>query len=448
MNSSNTPAAMLPIDLLINARWIIPIEPANTVLDHFAIAIHQGEILALLPQQEAAECFTAKRTENLDEHVVMPGLVNAHGHAAMTLLRGYADDKPLAEWLNDHVWPAEKQWVNDDFVRDGATLAIAEMIQSGTSCFSDMYFFPEQTTQAADDAGVRCQVSFPILDFPTTWGNGPADYIEKGLALREKYLEHSTISIGLGPHAPYTVSDEWLTKVVALSHQMTMPIQIHLHETASEVTDSIRQYGMRPMQRMMHLGLLTPQTQCVHMTQIDDADVALLQQSGAHVVHCPESNLKLASGFCPVDKLMNAGVNVALGSDGGASNNDLDLFGEMKTAALLAKAVSNNAGALDAHAALRMATLNGAKALGLDAQIGSLEVGKSADITAIRLSDLDVLPVYDPASQLVYTHVGHRVSHVWVEGRCLMADRVLQTIDEQALKTKVRQWQKKIGARN
>ena len=439
---------MLSIDLLINARWIIPIEPANIVLDHFSIAIHQGKILALLPQQEAAECFSAERIENLNEHVVMPGLVNAHGHAAMTLLRGYADDKPLAEWLNDHVWPAEKQWVGDDFVRDGAMLAIAEMIKSGTSCFSDMYFFPEQTTQAADDAGMRCQVSFPILDFPTAWGNGPADYIAKGMALREKYVAHPTISVGLGPHAPYTVSDEWLNKVVQLSREMTMPIQIHLHETADEVAESMQQHGMRPMQRMMNLGLLTRHTQCVHMTQIDDADIALLQQSGAHVIHCPESNLKLASGFCPVDKLIQAGVNVALGSDGGASNNDLDLFGEMKTAALLAKAVSNNAGALDAHAALRMATLNGAKALGLNAQIGSLEVGKSADITAIKLSDLDVLPVYDPASQLVYTHVGHRVSHVWVQGRCLMADRKLLTIDEEALKTTARQWQQRIGGRS
>ncbi|HWV62110.1 MAG TPA: TRZ/ATZ family hydrolase, partial [Oxalicibacterium sp.] len=402
---------MTTVDLLIHARWIIPIVPAGQVYEHYALAVDQGAIVALLPQKEADESYRANRTVRLDEHVLLPGLINAHGHAAMTLLRGFADDKPLDDWLNNHVWPAEKKWVDAEFVRDGTELAIAEMIKSGTTCFSDMYFFSEEIAQAAEAAKMRCQVSFPIFDFPTAWGNGPEEYLAKGLALEEKMRAHPLVSVGFGPHAPYTVSDRWLEKVATLAQERNMTMQIHLHETAGEVEESLRQHGIRPIQRVMNLGLLTPHTQCVHMTQIDDSDIALLQKTGAHVVHCPESNLKLASGFCPVDRLQQAGINVALGTDGAASNNDLDMFGEMKMAALLAKTVGNNAAALDAHAALRMATLNGAKALGIDKLVGSLEVGKRADIVAVALSDLELQPVYHPESHLVYASVGHRVTH-------------------------------------
>jgi len=435
---------MTSIDLLINARWIIPVVPANRIFNDCAIAIHEGRIIALLPQEEASKRFIATQTENLDEHVLIPGLINAHGHAAMSLLRGFADDKPLSEWLNNHIWPLEKQWVDEEFVRDGSELAIAEMIKSGTTCFSDMYFFPEQTAQAALDAQIRCQITFPILDFPTAWGTGPDDYFAKGLELHDNFQDNPLISIGFGPHAPYTVGDETLKKIAVLSQEMDAPIHIHLHETADEVEESITKYGTRPTQRLMDLGLLSPLTQCVHMTQINEIDIAILQQSGAHVIHCPESNLKLASGFCPVDTLLNAGINVALGTDGAASNNDLDLFSELKTAALLAKAVSKNAGALDAHSALRMATLNGAKTMGIDDQVGSLEIGKQADIAAIKMSDIELQPLYNLASQLIYTNSGHRVSHVWVNGKCLLANHELQTINERELKQKVRHWQEKI----
>lgn len=435
---------MTTVDLLIHARWIIPIEPARQVLEHYAIAIDQGTIVALLPRKEADERYRANRTVRLDDHVLLPGLINAHGHAAMTLLRGFADDKPLDDWLNNHVWPAEKKWVDAEFVRDGTELAIAEMIKSGTTCFSDMYFFSEEIAHAAEAAKMRCQVSFPILDFPTAWGNGPEEYLAKGLALEEKMRTHPLVSVGFGPHAPYTVSDRWLEKVATLAQERNMTMQIHLHETAGEVEESLHQHGIRPIQRVMNLGLLTPHTQCVHMTQIDDSDIALLQKTGAHVIHCPESNLKLASGFCPVDRLQQAGINVALGTDGAASNNDLDMFGEMKMAALLAKTVGNNAAALDAHAALRMATLNGAKALGIDKLVGSLEVGKRADMAAVALNDLELQPVYNPASHLVYASVGHRVTHVWVDGKCLLDNRVFQTIFEEKVRNKVMNWGIKI----
>ncbi|RZK38877.1 MAG: TRZ/ATZ family hydrolase, partial [Hymenobacter sp.] len=351
---------------------------------------------------------------------------------------------PLGDWLNNDIWPTEKQWVDENFVRDGAELAIAEMIKSGTTCFADMYFFPEQTAQAALDAKIRCQISFPIFDFPTNWGIGPADYFTKGLELRDAFRGNNLVRICFGPHAPYTVSDECLKKIAVLAQEMDAQIHIHLHETETEIEESIEKYGVRPIQRLMQLGLLSPLTQCVHMTQIDASDIEILQQSGAHVIHCPESNLKLASGFCPVDTLLTAGINVALGTDGAASNNDLDLFSELKTAALLAKAISKNAAALNAHTALRMATLNGAKALGIEDCVGSLQVGKQADITAINFSDIEMQPVYNPASHLVYTNVGHRVSHVWVNGKCLMENRELQTINERELVVKVREWQEKI----
>ncbi len=436
----------LGIDLLIKARWIIPVVPENRILENCALAIHAGKILAIIPSEGAEQRYSAREVINLGSHAVLPGLVNAHGHAAMSLLRGYADDQPLHAWLNDHIWPAEGRWVSEEFVRDGTDLAIAEMIKTGTTCFADMYFYPEQAAQACLDARIRCQLAFPILDFPTAWGLGPDEYMNKGLSLHDTFRSNQLINVAFGPHAPYTVSNAPLQKIAMLAHEMDMPIHIHLHETAQEVSDSIEQYGCRPTQRLMDLGLLSPLTQTVHMTQIDDSDIGLLQASGAHVVHCPESNLKLASGFCPVDRLLKAGINVAIGTDGAASNNDLDLFSEVKTAALLAKAVAGDATALSAHASLRMATLNGAKALGLDEQIGSLEIGKSADITAIDLGELAMQPVYNPASQLVYTHSGQAVTHVWVEGKCLLKNRELQTLNEREILGKANWWRKQIAA--
>lgn len=442
---TETPATIPTVDLIINARWIVPIIPQDRVLEGCALVVNKGNILALLPQNEAAKRFDAKQTLDLSDHLLMPGLVNAHGHTAMSLLRGYADDQPLHTWLNEHIWPVEGRWVSEDFVRDGTELALAEMIRSGTTCFSDMYFYPEQAAQASLDARIRCQLAFPLLDFPTAWGTGPDDYMHKGLALHDNFRSNPLINIAFGPHAPYTVSDAPLRKIAVLSQEMDMPVHIHLHETSQEVVESLEKFGVRPSQRLMALDLLSPLTQCVHMTQIDATDIQLLQQTGAHVIHCPESNLKLASGFCPVEQLNQAGVNVAIGTDGAASNNDLDLFSELRTAALLAKTVAQDAAALNAHAALRMATINGAKALCMDDRIGSLEVGKSADIIALDLSELEMQPIYNPASQLVYTHAGQRVTHAWVEGRALLLERQLQTLNEREIASKARWWRKQIA---
>ncbi|MDH5171524.1 MAG: TRZ/ATZ family hydrolase, partial [Gammaproteobacteria bacterium] len=371
-------------DTLIHPGWIVPVLPTGAVLENHSIAITGDRITALLPRSEAGG-ITAGRVLELPGHALLPGLVNSHGHAAMSLLRGFADDLPLMPWLEQHIWPAEAAHVSAGFVRDGVELAIAEMIRSGTTTFSDMYFFPDACAETAQRLGMRCQITFPILDFPTVWARDADEYISKGLALRDAVKHSALVTVGFGPHATYTVSEPNLVKVATLAAELDAAVQIHLHETRGEVLLAVEQNGERPLDSLYRLGLLGPRTQCVHMTDLGDQDIALLAATGAHVVHCPQSNMKLASGTCPVGKLLAKGVNVALGSDSAASNNDLNLFGEMQSAALLAKLQGGDASALPASAALEMATINGARALGLEDLIGSLEPGKLADLIAVDL---------------------------------------------------------------
>ncbi len=433
------------IDLLINSRWIIPVVPENRIFENCALAVDQQKIVGIYPQAEASSKFVADSVVDLGEHIVMPGLVNAHGHAAMSLLRGYADDLPLRPWLEEHIWPVEARVLSEQFVADGTDLAMAEMIKTGTTCFADMYFFADSVAEQVRRSGMRSQVGFTVFDFPTAGGKDPDDYIHKGLQLRDSYKGDELIKIACAPHAPYTVGDDTMRRIATYANELDMAVHIHCHETAQEVRDSLKLYSCRPLQRLDDLGILLPQTQLVHMTQIDQDDIRLIQDNNCHVVHCPESNLKLASGFCPVGKLIDAGINVAIGTDGAASNNDLDLFGELKTAALLAKAVAGDAAMLDAHAALRMATINGAKALGWEDQTGSLEAGKSADIIAVEISSLSQKPLYNPASQLVYSNAGSQVTHSWVAGKALLKERALMTLDEQNLIRRADAWRNQIS---
>ena len=449
------------VDTLIFARWLIPVQPARTLLEHQAIAIREGKIEAILPADQARDQFVAdEQVELSEQHVVLPGLINAHGHSAMTLLRGMADDYPLHTWLNEHIWPAEAQWVNEDFVRDGSLLAMAEMIRSGTTTFSDMYFFPEVTAQAAIDSGMRAQLTFPIFDFPSAWGSGADDYIHKGLQLRDNFKHIDLVNISFGPHAPYTLSDEPLSKIGTYAFELDTTIQIHLHETQQEVDDAITETGKRPINRLHELGLLGPKTQCVHMTALNDEDIELIKACGCHIVHCPQSNLKLASGFSPIARLSEQGINICLGTDGAASNNSLNLFAEMRQAALLAKAVAGDASdvfglhravilAGDASAvndwqALEMATINGAKALGIENITGSLEVGKAADLIAVDLGGIEKQPIYHPVSQLVYTECGNHVSDSWIAGQRVLNAGQLTTINTLPLHQQTQMWQHKI----
>ena len=433
------------VDLAISARWIIPVVPAERIFKDCSIVIHDGRITAIVPESELLNSYTPDVHHQLDEHVLIPGLINCHGHAAMSLLRGKADDKPLMDWLENDIWPCESQWVCEEFVRDGTSLAVAEMLLSGTTCFSDMYFFPESAAEVARESGIRAQIAFPVLDFPTAWGQGPDDYLKKGLALHDNYRSHDRIHIAFGPHAPYTVGDDALVRISTYAEEMQMPIQIHLHETAIEVENSLEKTGERPIARLERLGLLSPLTQCVHMTQVDDSDIDLLVHSGASVIHCPASNMKLASGASPVTRMLDSDINVAIGTDGAASNNKLNMLQEMQLTALLAKLSSNDAASVSAHTALKMATLNGAKALGLDAVTGSLEPGKCADICAIDLGDLRHQPVYNPVSQVVYTDTGPSVNHVWVNGRHLVDSRQLKTMSTHTIVKQARNWRDKIS---
>ncbi|MEC4750398.1 TRZ/ATZ family hydrolase [Methylomicrobium sp. Wu6] len=436
----------MQIDTLIHARWIIPVEPESVTYANHSLAIDGGRIVDLLPTDLAKQKYAGTHTEDLGDHALLPGLINCHTHAAMTLLRGIADDLQLMDWLQHHIWPLEQRWVSEAFVRDGTELAIAEMIRGGTTCFQEMYFFPEVAAQQAILHGIRASIGLVVVDFPTIWAENSDAYIEKGLALHDQLRHEPLITTAFAPHAPYTVSDEPLKKIRMFADELELPVHIHLHETRHEIEQEQAKTGIRPLQRLQELGLVTPSLMAVHMTQLTGTEMDLLRESGAHVVHCPESNLKLASGFCPVAELLARGVNVALGTDGAASNNDLDMFGEMRTAALLAKAVANDASALPAMTALKMATINGAKAIGIERETGSLEIGKAADIIAVDLSALETQPLYCPISQIVYAASRRQVSDVWVAGKRLLKQRELTTIDVAELTEKIGQWRQRLSS--
>ena len=439
---------MQTIDSLIHARWIVPVEPEDTVYPHHSLAVHEGRILDILPTDLARTRFSAGIEHELDRHLLMPGLVNTHTHAAMSLLRGLADDLPLNEWLNKHIWPAESRWVNEEFVHDGTQLAIAEMLRSGTTCFNDMYFYPDVSARVAAHSGMRACVGLIVIDFPTVWAQDADEYISKGLAVHDRFRGDPLIHTLFAPHAPYTVSDEPLEHIRVLADELDIGIHMHVHETRDEIDRALETSGKRPLQRLHELGLVSPSLVAVHMTQLTAAEVGEFAAAGAHVVHCPESNMKLASGFCPVATLAEAGINIALGTDGSASNNDLDMLGEMRSAALLGKATSNDASAVPAHTALRMATLNGARALGLAGETGSLSPGKWADITAVCLDTIESQPLYDPVSQLVYACGREQVTDVWVAGQHLLKERQLTTLDETGILERACHWQTRIGSTN
>jgi 5-methylthioadenosine/S-adenosylhomocysteine deaminase len=432
------------VDLLIEARWLVPVEPVGAVLENHAVAVNDGRIVALLPQAEAAVRFSPRQRKRLDQHVLIPGLVNLHTHAAMTLLRGLADDLPLMEWLHDHVWPAEAKHVCEQFVHDGSLLACAEMLRGGITCFNDMYFFPKAAADAALASKMRAAIGLITVDFPSNYAADADDYLAKGLAVRDELLEEPLLSFCLAPHAPYTVGERSFAKVLTLAEQIEVPIHLHLHETVQEIDDSEQRFGMRPIERIRRLGLLSPALIAVHAVHLNAREIELLAEHGCSVAHCPSSNLKLASGIAPITQLLAQGINIGLGTDGAASNNRLDIFQEMRLAALLAKEQGGRADAIDAHRVLRMATLGGARALGLDADIGSITTGKYADLCAVRLDDIALAPCYHPVSHLTYSLGREHVSDVWVAGRIRVENGQLVENNETGLIKLALLWQNKI----
>ena len=426
---------------LLSARWVVPVEPAGAVLEHHAVAVRDGKIEAVLPASQAAARFPGYEEFALKNHALLPGLINGHTHAAMSLLRGLADDLPLIRWLEEHIWPAEMKHVSREFVRDGTLLACAEMIRGGITCFNDMYFFPDASLEAALASGLRSAQGMIVIEFPSAYAADPADYLRRGLELRDRTRDEPLATFCLAPHAPYTVSDSSLRQISTLAAELDIPVHIHLHETRGEIERSLAEHGVRPLERLARLGLVGPGLVAVHAVHLEAAEIDSLAQHGCSVVHCPSSNLKLASGFAPVAALLNKGVNVAIGTDGAASNNRLDMFQEMRSAALLAKAVGDDPQAMPAHVALRAATLAGARALGLEKTIGSIEPGKAADLIAVDFSAAELSPCYDVASHLVYAAGRENVSHAWVGGRMLMRERRIESPALERLEARSQLWQ-------
>ncbi|MFN7096021.1 MAG: TRZ/ATZ family hydrolase [Gammaproteobacteria bacterium] len=437
---------MQAVDLIISPRWLLPIEPQGVVLENHSIAIKNGIIVAIEATDIIKTDFIAKESLALPQHVLMPGFVNSHTHAAMNLLRGICDDIPLMTWLHNYIWPAEKKWLSDAFVHDGTQLAIAEMIKSGTTCFNDMYFFIPAAAKAVEQAGIRAALGITVFDVPTANGDNAQEYLNRGLPLFEQFANHPLIQLTMAPHAIYTTSDETLIEVRKAAEHYHAYINMHVQETQDEVAQSLAITGKRPLERLHALGLLSEKFIAIHMTQVTPEEIELAAKTHISVVHCPESNMKLASGTCPAQALLNAGVNVALGTDGAASNNDLDMISEMRSAALSSKLSEKNPTTISAVTALTMATLHGAKALGKDKVFGSLLAGKAADMIAIDLNHVNTVPIYHPTSAVVYAANRQQVSDVWVAGKRLLKDYRLTTIDEASVLNNVAEWTTRISA--
>ena len=440
-----TDAAREACDVLIEAGWVVPVVPHGVVREDHAVAVVGGRIVAVLPIDDARLRFEPREIVSRPDAALIPGLVNAHTHNPMTLLRGIADDLPLKVWLQQHIWPVEGAVMGPAFVADGVTLAIAEMLRGGTTCCNENYFFPDVQAATYRKHGFRARVGLPVIDFPTAWASSDDEYFDRAGEVHDQWRDDPLIATAFAPHAPYTVNDANFERVRMLADQLDIPVHLHLHETAQEVQQSVDQYGQRPIARLDRLGLVNDRLIAVHMTQLTDAEIHLCAERGVSVVHCPESNLKLASGFCPVCVLQRAGVTLAIGTDGCASNNDLDMFGETRTAALLAKAVADDAAGFDAPSALRAATLGGAKAMGLEHLIGSIEPGKQADLACIDLSQLETQPLHNVVSQLIYACGRHQVSDVWIAGEHKLRQRVLADIDLDGVIANARQWRERIA---
>ena len=435
---------MKQVEQIICPKWLIKVDGSAEALLEHAVVIDQGRILAVDQKRTLLDQFQAITITELPDHALIPGLVNAHTHAAMTLLRGYADDMPLMNWLQEKIWPAETKWVSEGFVEAGADLAIAEMIRGGTTCFNDMYFFPDVVARRAEKHGMRACVGMIIIDFPTVWAANADEYISKGLQVRDELRHSNLVTTAFAPHAPYTVSDTALKRILTLSDELECQIHMHVHETEFEIEQSTAQFGMRPVERLDQMGMLSSRLSAVHMTQLLPAEIETLANRGVQVVHCPQSNLKLASGFCPVAELSEAGVSISIGTDGAASNNDLDMIEEMRFASLLSKGVSKDPTAMNAYESLEAATLGGAKALGLEETIGSIEKDKSADLTAINLKSLQTQPLFNAISQIVYSSHANHVTDVWIQGRQVLENQSLTTIDTDTLLPDAASWAEKI----
>ena len=414
---------MEPVELVIEPRWLVPVVPRAAVLEHYAVVVNGGRIVSVEPAAATRARYAPSERIELPTHVLTPGLVNLHTHAAMALFRGIGDDLPLMQWLNERIWPLEKALVSPEFVHDGTRLAALEMLRSGTTCCSDMYYYPDAALRALREAGMRAIAGIIAIEFPTAYAADADDYLRKGLATRDAWRNDPLVGFTLAPHAPYTVGDATLARIAVLAEELDLQVHVHLHETEHEIEESLRTHGERPLARFERLGLVSERLIGVHAVHLSPNEIALLAQRGSTVAHCPASNLKLGSGIAPVAALLAAGVNLGIGTDGAASNNRMDMLSELRLAALLAKGASCDPSVFPASVALEAATLAGARALGLERRIGSIEAGKEADLVAFDLGVVETQPVFDPVSQVVYAAGREQVTDVWVAGKPVVRRR-------------------------
>lgn len=430
--------------IIISASWIFTSNSEGQLLSDYSIVIENDKIIDLVPQDKVFDEYEANDIYQLTDHILIPGLINTHTHAAMSLFKGFADDLPLQDWLNDYIWPAEKEFINSSFVKDGSILALSEMIKSGVTTFNDMYFFPSATAEAVKELGVRSNIGLVVLDFPTNYATDPEDYLLKGFEFRDKWRNEELITTSIAPHAPYSVSDEAFTLINTYSEELSMNIHTHLHETQWEIEDSIEKYGITPVQRLNNLGIIGPSLMAVHCVHLNDQDMATLAKNKVSIVHNPSSNMKLGSGIADIAKMLKQNLNISLGTDSSASNNRLDMMEEMRLAALLIKGSTKSPESFSANEAIKMATINGAKALGLESIIGSIEKNKKADLVAIDLNSIENQPIYNPLTTLVYSSSRSDVSYVWIDGEIKLKDKKLVKIDEKRIIQLAKKWQRKL----
>jgi len=430
---------------LIRPAFVVPVRPVGVVHENFAVAIDGSTIVSVLPVHQSEQLYPDAMIVDLPDHLLLPGFINMHTHSPMTLLRGYADDLDLQTWLGEHIWPAEQEFVGPSFVADGARLAVAEMLRAGTTCFNDMYFYPKEVARVCQEAGIRASIGVPLIEHEAFGAIDLDSYFSEGRELHEQWQSEPLLNFTFAPHAPYTVTDRTLRIIERLSLQLDIPVHLHLLETAWDIKHSLQHFEKPPLGRLNDLGLLNERLQAVHMTQLSDDDIAQLAKKSVNVIHCPQSNLKLASGICPVSDLLDEGVNVAIGTDGAASNNDLDLLAEAQTAALLAKGVSGNAESVDAFTALELMTINGAKALGMADFLGSIEPGKQADLCAIDFNYPETQPLYNVISQLIYAASARQVTDVWVAGKRILEERRLTSVDLAETISRARSWKERLA---
>ncbi|MDO8954051.1 MAG: TRZ/ATZ family hydrolase [Gammaproteobacteria bacterium] len=434
---------MQHVETIIQPKWLITVDKHNRILENHSLVIDRGRIIDIISNQLLKSKYTAIKIHYLDNHAILPGFINAHTHNAMSLMRGFADDLPLMSWLHNYIWPAERLYVGPEMVCDGMRLALAEMIRGGTTCINDMYFYAAEAAEVMHKSGIRGRIADSVLNIEMPWSPNVQSCFDKTIALAQQVKAYPLIEASIAPHAPYTTNDEILREVLRISKQYSLPIHMHVQETREEVDQFLAAHQTWPLDRLMELGLCSSKFQAVHMTQVSKTDIEILKRTGTHVIHCPESNMKLASGICPVQTLLDAGINVALGTDGPASNNDLDMIGEMRSAAFLGKIHDNSPEAISAQNVLRMATINGAKSLSLDHITGSLEINKAADVIAIDLNRPETMPVYNPVSQIVYASSRDQVTDVWVAGKQLLKNRALTTLNEAAILENTKVWAEK-----